>query len=163
MPEPLSALYQCAAEPLYRTVDRGDDVPEPLLRALFGYWDGLRGTRPMPAFTELDPIDIPRIALPNVFLIDVLGPERFVVRVQGTEVVRQAGVDLTGRLIHEIEGAEGTQSRFETLVIDRKPYYCRVPLTWSRNDYKTYETVVCPLSDLRGKEVRRIFTGVVFS
>ncbi|NBC33700.1 MAG: PAS domain-containing protein [Alphaproteobacteria bacterium] len=163
MPEPVSVFHASVESPQFFAVESGDALSAPLLRALFDYWHGLRGDRPMPLFTELDPLDIPRKALPHVFLIDVAGPNRFVVRLQGTEVVHQAGVDLTGRFIHEIEGAEGTQSRFENLLVDRQPYYCRVPLSWSRNDFKVYETVVCPLADGSGTEIRRIFTGVVFS
>lgn len=63
-----------------------DAIPAPMLRALFGYWDRLRDQGPMPAFSDLDPLDIPRPALPHVFLIDVVAPKRFV-RLQGTEVV----------------------------------------------------------------------------
>lgn len=161
MPEATPAIQASAST--YFTVESQDAIPAPVLRALFGYWDGLRDSRPMPAFSDLDPLDIPRPALPHVFLIDVLAPKRFAVRLQGTAVVRQAGVDLTGCLIHEIQGAEGTQARFERLIVERRPYYCKVPLTWSEHNFKVYETVVCPLSDRSGRAIRRLFTGVVFS
>ena len=148
---------------LLNAVAAEHQVPNPLLRQLYRFWDDLRGRDAMPAYSQLDPLDIPRTILPHVFLNDVLAPNRFRVRLQGTEAVRQSGVDLTGRIVDEIDGAEGTQQRFETIVTTRSPYYCRVPLTWSPLDYKTYEAIVLPLADPDGVDVRRIFGASIFS
>lgn len=152
-----------AGKTVLRTVRSVDDVPNTVLCDLLDYWYALRGGSSMPAYKSLDPLEIPRPVLPHVFLNDVVAPNQFRVRLQGTESVRQSGIDLTGRLIHEIEGAEETQQRFEAAMRTKLPYYCRAPLAWSHLDYKTYEAIVLPLADIDGHAVRQLFGASLFS
>jgi hypothetical protein len=147
---------------LYRHLGDDSVLQSPRLRKFFSYWLWLRGGRAMPLHRDVDPADIPADVLPHLFLIEVETSGRFRVRLQGSQVVSQAGVDLTGRHIDEVPGAEGTLQRFQALLIDRRPYFCRVQLSWSPHDFKMYETVVCPLARDDGREVGRIITAVTF-
>ena len=67
---------------------------------LHDYWLSKHDRGRAPARADLDPIrDIPTLT-PNLMLIDVL-PDGYRVRLQGSEIVRRTGIDLTGRVIDE--------------------------------------------------------------
>lgn len=163
LPQAMPALHALAGEPEYWSVKGEADIPNPVLRDLFHYWSWLRGARPSPVYTDLDPVAIPKWVLPHIILVEVMAPERFRVRLHGTEAVEQAGINLTGRYMHEVDGAEETVNRLSNLVHAKEPYYCQVGLTWSKYDFKTYEAVVLPLSDRSGLRVPRILAATVFS
>jgi hypothetical protein len=123
---------------------------EPLLAAFFAYWKRLAGEREMPLASELDPIAMPRQALPLLGLFDVVGPAeapRFRVRVMGTQASEQAEQDYTGRFVDEISGAGDVHKRFAAALKHRRPYYADAQLTWSVRDYKRYQVIICPLAD----------------
>lgn len=70
------------------------------IQALYAYWDTLRGDRPAPARTEIDPSGITR-ELGDVFLLD--GPASdFRFRLAGSRMVATLGRTLTGVRFDEI-------------------------------------------------------------
>lgn len=88
----------------------------PLIRAIFEYWDRIRGRRAMPRRRDFDPVDVPA-HLAGLLLIDVEGvdPEGtgiYRYRVVGTAEVANRGHDPTGKLV--VEGFFGP-SRDEIL------------------------------------------------
>lgn len=76
---------------------------EPLLRAVYDFCAARRGARRMPARADIDPVELPRFALPNLVLLDIFeGGERFRWRLTGTGVVDRFGRDATGRFGEEV-------------------------------------------------------------
>lgn len=135
-----------------------------MLRALFAYWDARRGDRPMPARSDLDPLDIPGL-LRNLILLDVShDPLRFRVRLYGTEVTDLRGRDLTGRYLYEGEPtAIGDQTRpwnLET-VKTRRPHYVSGPFNdISDGRSGTFYRLGLPLSE-DGMRVDMLVIGLV--
>lgn len=48
-----------------------DEPRDPYLRALYEYWNALRGDRPMPQRADIDPAAIPKL-LPHIMMYNVL-------------------------------------------------------------------------------------------
>jgi len=65
-------------------------------RALHAYWDRLRGGRSAPERGDLDPAAI-RGLLGDVFLLELGGTDRYVVRLAGTRICALLGHELKGR------------------------------------------------------------------
>ena len=60
-------------------------ISSPHLKSIISYWQALRHDRPAPQVSEVDPVDIPRAALPFVVLSDVChGPFRIRYRLAGS-------------------------------------------------------------------------------
>src|SRR5262252_1200717 len=79
-----------------------DQIETPCLRKLYGYWASRRGSNEFPARRDIDPLDFPE-ALGHVVLLDVLyEPLRFRFRLHGTELVRHAGYDMTGKMADDL-------------------------------------------------------------
>ena len=69
------------------------------LGALLGYWDALRAGRPIPARSDVDPIDLKR-HLPRLILAEVLyEPLRFRLRIVGAELEDKLGRQMTGTIL----------------------------------------------------------------
>lgn len=82
-------------------------ISDPVQRALYLYWLKQAGDRPMPARDDLDPLDMPKAALKDMGLIDVVEAGRdFHYRLVGTNNVARMGVDITGRLASEVYQGE---------------------------------------------------------
>ena len=98
------------------------------LRDLYGYWDQRRGTRPMPARSDLDPIDI-KAVLPLLMLVDVVPDERrYVYRLVGTREVEMRGSDPTGKAVKDAyyaESAEESAWYLDHVVRTRQPVLYR--------------------------------------
>jgi hypothetical protein len=89
-------------------------IREARLRRLHAYWLERRGNRRMPARRDIDPLDFPYL-LGSIMLIDVVGePPCFRVRLHGTELVRLAAHELTGKLLDEVPG-----SAYRAYVLER--------------------------------------------
>ena len=98
------------------------------LRNLYDYWNARRGSRPMPARGDLDPIDL-KAVLPLLILIDVVADERrYVYRLVGTREVEMRGSDPTGKAIKEAfyaESAEESTWYLDHVVRTREPVLYR--------------------------------------
>jgi hypothetical protein len=76
------------------------------LKALYASWRRKRGVRPMPGRSDIDPAEM-RPWLPHLILLDVIdGGREFRYRLVGTEIERQIGRALTGRLVGEVLEAD---------------------------------------------------------
>src|SRR5690606_12319982 len=65
-------------------------------RALYAYWDRLRGGRAAPERSELDPGAI-RTLLGDVFLLEFAGANRYLVRLAGTRICTLLGHEWKSR------------------------------------------------------------------
>jgi hypothetical protein len=70
------------------------------LLAMYRYWEDKRGDRPMPARTDIDPAEIPRL-LSIIMLVDISADGEYRYRLVGTEIVRWIGHDITGSTFSE--------------------------------------------------------------
>lgn len=133
----------------------------PFARSAFDYWNVKRGARHMPARRDLDPLDM-RAFLPQVMLLDVLdGGRDFFCRVCGSDIRERIGVEMTGRLLSELNGEPEVVKRileeYREVVRLRRP-------TSARHDFinritgrpKVYERLTTPLSD-DGRIVNMLF------
>jgi hypothetical protein len=71
-------------------------------RELFDYWHRSAGTRRMPARSDLDPLQVPRL-LPHMGLIDVAdGLDQAYFRLAGTRLHDIYGQEITGKLAEDV-------------------------------------------------------------
>jgi hypothetical protein len=142
-----------------------DDVPEgfhtfdpsdpPALRSrrcttLLQHWNGLRHHRRFPSWAEIDPTAFKPV-LPHVMVVGIeYAPFRVFYRLVGTEIVRFAKFDFTGRyadaLSFQDDGAEDW-SRFYREVVDAGQPGVGL-LYWMTEGIlrRWIEFVICPLS-----------------
>jgi hypothetical protein len=83
-------------------------------KALYAYWDRLRAGRSAPDRTDLDPGAI-RALLGDVFLLQLGGTDRHVVRLAGTRICTLLGRELKGRPFAEGFAAEDWPDLFTLL------------------------------------------------
>jgi hypothetical protein len=129
---------------------------------LYAYWRGKRGERRMPARTDLDPADIPRL-LPGICLVDVVSDERrYVYRLVGTGEVEVRGFDPTGKSVSQAffgHTVEDALSCYDRVVETKAPFLDPIPFLSTNGRYVSRETLFLPLSS-DGKTVNKI---LVFS
>lgn len=85
-------------------VDPSLALEHPTLRAALDVWTVARGSRPMPARVDIDPLRMPREILPHILLIEVehAPRQRFRWRLIGTHITGTLGRDSTGRYLDEL-------------------------------------------------------------
>jgi hypothetical protein len=139
------------ADDLYQTFD--PDQPPVFLSqrcaALLRYWNGLRGDRPFPSRAEIEPAAL-KPHLPHILMLTV-EPEPFRVRytLVGTEIVRFAKFDFTGRYADALDfqdDADEDWTRFyRESAAARQP--ARGVYHWSVDGLRRWiEFLLCPLS-----------------
>ncbi len=124
---------------------------EPLLKAIYDFCAARRGARRMPARADIAPVDLPRPALPNLVLLDILdGGERFRWRLTGTAVVNRFGRDATGRFGEEV--LTGHYLQFLTSLVRqvcrrRVPVYSHAIFHWETARMMAISRLFLPLGD----------------
>ncbi len=140
-----------------------DCIETPCLRQLYVYWEQQRGERSFPARRDLDPLDF-RSALGHVLLIDVLyDPLRFRFRLHGTELVRRAGYDMTGKMIEQLPNPANRATLIErcrALVETRRPMRIANQRPLGTRLYQ-YEALWLPLGE-NGLTVTMLMAGLVY-
>jgi hypothetical protein len=124
-------------------------IREPRLKRLYSYWDSVRRGRRFPSRRDIDPLDFPYV-LGNLMLIDVQSkPQRFWVRLHGTEMVVRARYDLTAKFLDELPDSE-----FRDYTIERCRQIVAAPAPlWVQHDRELddrtyrYQALWLPLSD----------------
>lgn len=114
------------------------DLRDDRLKAIWDYWTGVRGNRPMPAPGDIRPEGM-RGALGFINLIDVLDDEPwFRFRLVGTEIVRAYGRDVTGEPISVVQPAayrDSIADQFRSVIEERRPllHELRFQLDWANH------------------------------
>ncbi len=86
MPTAETTVKAPGAAATYEMIDRAPAIADERLTALLAYWRSRRGARPMPAFSDIDPIDIPAL-LTYLWVHDYdRATDRFRVRLMGEAV-----------------------------------------------------------------------------
>lgn len=141
------------------------EIVEPKLSALYSYWLGKCGDRPMPARPDIDPVEIPGL-LPNLLLMDTadnLADFRF--RLFGTELCKQFCEDRTGLRIGDfcarIDNQEQVFAGYWNAYTERRPDYFPNRSLSVEKDFIRYARLLLPLSG-DGETVNMILGGIEF-
>jgi hypothetical protein len=140
-----------------------DKIETPCLRQLYDYWTSRCGSNEFPARRDIDPLDFPK-ALGHVALLDVLHePLRFRFRLHGTELVRHAGYDMTGKMVDDLPNPANRETllaRCRSLIETREPVaVIRERLLGTR--VFGYEAVWLPLAN-DGRTISMLMGGIVY-
>lgn len=138
------------------------DSAHTCLRELFEYWSERRGERRMPARSDIDPADIPKL-LPHLLLADVddqTSDVRF--RLVGTELVESFGGEFTGQHLSQLDygnEAEAVAESYARAINTGEPQF-KISHFWTR-DFRPrrIQQLLLPLSD-DGEHVSMILAGV---
>ena len=127
-----------------------ETISDDRVRKAFAYWSNARQGRPMPARSDIDPLDL-RFCLGWICMIDVqhTSPLRFRFRLDGSKLVHLTGFDLTGKYVDQIEWED--YRRLAEMVYGRvaetkKPLFLGNMEDWSERGFYM-ESVTLPLSD----------------
>lgn len=142
-----------------RRIER-EELRSVMLRRLVGYWDDLRGDRPLPGRCELKPEDM-SFALAQIMLVDIHRPSAvteasdptFRFRLVGSRIEATGHRSLTGRWAHELqpEFYRNTVLRaYREAAISGEPSIRRIQYTKDGNELR-YERVALPLSSHGGQ------------
>lgn len=120
------------------------------IRTLARYWENLRGGRRFPRKTEIDPAQIKPL-LPYLILAEYHhSPLRIRYRLVGTEQARFAGLDFTGRWLHEIgwppEFVRVWTGHVAEMIETGLPIFGRDALVWTDGKRKECEWAILPFS-----------------
>ncbi|WP_339831163.1 PAS domain-containing protein [uncultured Parvibaculum sp.] len=136
----------------------------PPLPMLIAYWERKRGTRIMPAPSDIDPVEMPRL-LPYIAIADITcEPLDMRYRLMGTRLVEMGGVDRTGTSIREAHSGERLAERLaalEHLLASPGPVAHGGHLDWLDRGYRRFECVHLPLS-ADGVNVTRLIAAYAF-
>jgi len=134
------------------------DLPGPAMPLMYRYWSESRTPPDLPGTQAIDPLLLPRTALPWILVVEVSqAPRRFRFRLSGTGVVEGSDQDLTGRYADEVPHMEALIRRFSWCVDNRRPYYTCTRITFSSKDFKYYHVLGLPFADASGAVTRLIF------
>jgi len=127
-------------------------------RAMYDYWERLRGDRKLPYRSDFDPSHI-KPYLPGIMLIDVIGePPDFIYRLVGTREVESRGYNPTGRRVAEAyfaRSAEDALSNYRFVAKEKAVLYDCEPVAIPGNRYVGDESLFLPFT-LDGDSVGQI-------
>jgi len=126
---------------------------DPIVAALFAFWESTRGERAMPAIREVDPLRLGGRLLPHLMLIDLVeGGARLRYRLCGTAVAEAAGADLTGMHVDELNPnpvyTQYIDGLYRRCMAERRPVYSESRyLAHLSSGLRVTRRLICPLSD----------------
>ncbi len=130
-------------------VGEDTEIPWPGGRLLHRWWYHARRGRRMPSRCDFSPRIMGR-HLGGMVLHDVEAGDEpdFRVRLAGGDLVEAMRLDPTGLVMREVPNSAPLVARYRWVVRERRPYLCLdLPLSWANKDYRSYSTLVMPLSD----------------
>ena len=143
-----------------------DAIGDDILTALYDYWRSRKSDGTLPGRADIDPVDMPRAALPYIVLADVGdGGNRIHYRLVGTAIVNEWGSDFTGQYIEEM--MDGSYLDFvRGLFIDVMTHRCAVlsesTFRWDVGKVVGARRVYMPLAT-DGETVDMVLIGQTFS
>jgi len=134
------------------------------IKALFAYWNQVRGKRRMPTRADIDPAAIPRL-LPHVFMYGVGSDGGYTIRLVGEDVVSFVGRNATGSPAGAImppRSVEVIVKILDAVTSERAPKFRAGKVHWlAAKSYRDYEACFLPLS-ADGESVNVVLGGLVF-
>lgn len=138
---------------------------DPDLRALYQYWNTLRGDRLMPQRADVDPGKIPKL-LPHILMYTVGPGGGYTIRLIGEEVVSFAGRNATGQPAGSAlppRAAEILIKILDEVTTERVPKFRAGKAHWQPDkSHRDFEACFLPLS-ANGEAVDIILCGITFS
>lgn len=135
-----------------------------ILKSLLAYWQSKCDAGRLPSRADIDPLEL-RNLLPYIYLIDVITPTRFRIRLLGEEHVTIYGPGVVGKVIDDIfppEAAVEFNRLYSAVVRRREPVLNRGQVTWLRNrEWMKYEGLHAPLAS-DGAVIDTIFGAGAF-
>jgi hypothetical protein len=140
----------------------GDAEPTtPVAHQLLAYWRSKLNGRKAPRREDILPEELGGL-LPWVILIDVVGmPPRFRVRLVGTGVVREYGMEMTGQFLDDLDMGAARDRSLEDhrrAVRECCPVVGRFDFKMQDGRWVTYERITLPLS-ADGETVNMLLCG----
>lgn len=140
-----------------------EQVDDQRLNDAYRYWDGLRGKRFAPSYTQIDPVNIPKL-LRYLLVTEIertARGRRYRYRLCGTEVEEHFGIAMRGQYIDTMmQGSYRAyiESLYNRLVDQRSPIY-----SVSTYDQRLLHTkrLMLPLSS-DGQQVDMVLSAQVF-
>lgn len=124
------------------------EIADRRLQQLHEYWEKERGKRALPSRTDIDPVEL-RFLLGHLILLDVLNePRQFRVRLQGTELERWIGGNLTGKTLDQLPSRQLEAVAQECLaraVATKAPYH-KIGEQMIDDIPRRFEALVLPLA-----------------
>ncbi len=120
--------------------------PDPF-RRLLDYWLERRAGRLLPAYTDIDPVDIPW-ALSRVYIVQALADGDFVYRLAGEEIAQRYGRCLKGARIEDLfvgPAARAIRERWRQ-VVDGPAAYFSASEHPTKGDVLVGRRLILPLS-----------------
>ncbi|MGH6934127.1 MAG: PAS domain-containing protein [Dongiaceae bacterium] len=127
----------------------GNGLWSETLRAVADYWRGKKRDRAMPSRADIDPVEL-RLLLPNIYLLDVLGPSRYRYRLIGTMIAERLKADATGRDVDDKlfgENAPAIVQMYDHVANHGSPVLNNARLFWTEVNWLNYTSVILPLSN----------------
>ena len=126
-----------------------DRITHKRLRELYDFWQNSSEDGKPPPQKDIDLLKVPRLA-PNIFIMDVLGDEKFRYRFMGTDIDRHLGASATGLRMDEFRTGAVLKTLtdfFGKVAETGRCGYLRTKMSTEKNDYLMYERLVMPISD----------------
>lgn len=142
---------------------------DPVLAAIYAYWDAKRAGKLMPSRRDIDPVELGPLALPHVILTETVvedGRRRFRFRLAGTALKQALGLDITGHYIDAANPNKKYAAYIEgiyTKAMDAKrPVFASsTAMTTDASARRLTRRLICPLSN-DGSEVNMFLCGQTF-
>ena len=134
------------------------------LEACLNFWRGRRQAGETPRKSAMDPVEMPRRILPNLFIYQRMEDGRFRCRLAGTEICRVFRHNPTGLYLDAlvVPGAVASRQRLFTSVLERElPVVYSGRLMHSPESFVRFRRLLLPVS-ATGDRADHIFGMVVF-
>lgn len=138
----------------------GSFIEDPDMRRLFDYWRSLRRGRPMPAKSDIDPLDI-GWALSRIYLVDIDPQQGFVYRLAGNDIAGVFGrTNLKGLRPRDFlppERARLVERLFQRVVDERCIMWMKGMIYLRADRTPIGERLFLPLGDAIGERATGVF------
>jgi hypothetical protein len=123
---------------------------DPILGALYRYWNRRRGHRRMPDRRDIDPLELGPALLPHLGLMDIVeGGARVRYRLLGTAIVDRFGSDPTGKFMDEVmtgSYSDYIHGLYRELVRARAPVFSESVFRWDAEGFLRTRRLYLPLT-----------------
>jgi hypothetical protein len=127
---------------------------DPVLTAIYAYWDAKRAGRAMPSRRDIDPTELDPRVLPHVILTEALAEDgrlRCRFRLAGTALKEALGLDITGQYVDVLNPNKRYAAYIEGLyrmaMEGKRPVFSSsMAMTADASARRLTRRMICPLS-----------------
>lgn len=139
------------------------DIRHEESQQVYDFWLSAHRDDRLPRQCDLDLVSIPKL-LPNCFIMDAIGDDRFRYRFVGTAIERHIGMPLTGKVMDEMRSGrllETLTKLYGTTQRTGRAGFVTTQMPTEMHDFMLYHRLSLPISD-DGETVNKIFGGHYF-